>query len=168
MKEKKKTFVHFLIVQSLVCITAATVSAFELKVDNPNYIPPEHNGFTKMGCGNAHEEVEYESTLGVIDSQTYKSNECQVFSGFVPWKRLLIGIQLYYDFDREYELKFGPESDRAGEPNYQSNSSGILDPEVILAYEFRSRKDNWNQQIYFKMNPFDIEEEPRKIYRGGT
>ncbi len=167
MKEKKKTFIHLLITQLLICLVLSDVNAFELKVDNPNYIPPEHNGFSRFRCGNAHEEVEYESTLGIIDSQTYKSNECQLFTGFVPWSRIMIGVDLFYDFDREYELKFGPQSDRAGDPNYQSNASGILDPDIVFAYEFRAKRDNWNQQVYFKMNPFDIEEKPRSIYRGG-
>ena len=164
---KKKKNLKISILQFLVCLTISSVHALELKVDNPNYIPPEFGGVVYSGCYHGTKEIEYEANFGVIDTQVYKSNECQLNINLVPWKRLMVGVDIFYDFDREYELKFGPLSDRYGEPNYQSSSSGFLDPDVILAYEFRSVKDSWNQQIYFKMNPFDIEEKPRKIYRGG-
>ena len=143
------------------------LSAFQLSIDNPNYIPPTWNGYYQLGCGNSHREIEYESNLGMIDEQRYKTNECFIRAAFVPWKRLMIGVDLYYDFDREYQLRFGPQSELSGSPDYNSSSSGFMDPDIFLAYEFRSKKDSWNQQIFFKMNPFDIEEQPKKIYRGG-
>tara|TARA_Y100000296_G_C5144380_1_gene242883 strand:+ start:400 stop:1389 length:990 start_codon:yes stop_codon:yes gene_type:complete len=167
MKLIKKNFIYLLSVPLFVCLSVSNVWSFELKIDNPNFIPAEFKGFQRLGCGNGHLEVEYESNFGMIDEQKYKSNECRISTAFVPWKRLMLGIDLHYDIDREYELKFGPLSNRAGEPNYYSSSSGFLDPEIVIAYEFESEKESWNQQIYFKMNPFDIEEQPKKIFRGG-
>jgi len=167
MMKKKKILIYFSFIQFLICLYLPQVKAFELKIDNPNYIPSEFGGIIRAGCGSAHKEIEYESNLGIIDEQIYKTNDCQLFTGIVPWKRLFLGIDLHYDIDQDYELKFGPQSDRSGDPSYFSSASGILDPDVVIAYEFRSKIDNWNQQVYFKMNPFDIEEEPRKIFRGG-
>ncbi len=166
MRKKKNSHLIF-IFQFLVCLSFPNVYGFELMIDNPNYIPPEFGGLIKSGCTHGTKEIEYEATTGIVDTQIYKSNDCELSVLFVPWNRIMVGVEVHYDFDREYELKFGPLSNRYGEPNYQSSSSGFLDPEIILAYEFNSMKDSWNQQVYFKMNPFDIEEQPRKIYRGG-
>ncbi len=164
---KPKKFALGQLLTLFIFLSSPRIQGFELQIDNPNYIPPEFGGFIKMGCVHGTKEIEYEATSAIVDTQIYKSNECQLNINFVPWNRLMIGLDIRYDFDREYHLKFGPLSDRYGEPDYYSSSSGLLDPDIILAYEFRSKKDSWNQQVFFKMNPFDIEEQPKKIFRGG-
>jgi hypothetical protein len=141
---------------------------FQLTIDHPHFVPEFTGGLITVGAGAGHREIEYESNKELVDEQQYKLNEARLKALISPWKNFALGIIGHYDFDREYELKFGPASTRAGDPPYQSSAQGPLDPEIFFIYEFNSRKDNWNQQVYLSGNPFDIKEEPRKIYRGGN
>lgn len=142
-------------------------SAFELSLDHPHYIPQFTGGLFTVGAGAGHREVEYESNAVKVDEQNYKYNDSQIRLLVSPWQNFAFGVLGHYDFDREYEIKFGPASSRAGDPPYSSSAQGILDPEVFFIYEFRSEKRSWNQQLYLSGNPFDIKEKPRKIFRGG-
>jgi hypothetical protein len=141
--------------------------SFELTIDNPNYIPEFTGGLLSIGAGAGHKEIEYLSNGTLVDQQLYKFNESRLRLLLSPWQNFAFGLIGHYDFDREYELKFGPASTRFGDAAYSSNARGLMDPEVFFIYEFRSRKDSWNQQIYLSGNPFDIEEKPRSIFRGG-
>lgn len=143
------------------------IYSFTLPIDHPHFVPEFTGGFVSIGGGAGHREVEYESNKVVVDQQLYKFNETRLKLLLSPWQNFAFGVMGQYDVDREYELKFGPASSRAGDAPYQSNAQGPLDPEVFFIYEFRSQKDSWNQQIYISGNPFDVEEEPKKIFRGG-
>lgn len=143
------------------------VSAFELPIDHPHYVPEFTGGLITVGAGAGHREIEYEANGVNVENELYKFNNSQLQILISPWQNFAFGLIGQYDFDREYELKFGPASTRAGNPSYASSAQGPLDPEIFFVYEFRSRKDSWNQQVYLSGNPFDIEEEPRKIFRGG-
>lgn len=143
------------------------VYAFQLPIDHPHYVPEFTGGMVKIAAGAGHREIEYESNNVVVENESYKFNESRLEVLFSPWKNFAFGLVGHYDFDREYELKFGPASARAGEANYSSSASGPLDPEIFFVYEFHSKKNSWNQQVYLRGNPFDIEEAPRKIFRGG-
>ncbi len=141
--------------------------AFVLPIDHPHFVPEFTGGLFSFGGGAGHREVEYESNKVIVDQQLYKFNETRMKVLVSPWQNIAFGLIGQYDFDREYELKFGPASTRSGDDSYQSSAQGPMDPEVFFIYEFRSQKDSWNQQVYLSGNPFDIEESPRKIFRGG-
>ncbi len=159
---------HLFVFLALISWTLSQgVYAFELSVDNPNYIPEFTGGLVTLGAGAGHRQVEYEANGQVVDEQLYKFNDTRARVLISPWQDFAFGFIGQYDLDREYELKFGSASSRAGDAPYSSSAQGPLDPEVFFIYEFRSRKDSWNQQVYLSGNPFDIEEQPRKIFRGG-
>lgn len=151
----------------LVLFTLSKCFGFELSIEHPHYIPEFTGGLVTLGGGAGHRQIEYESNGQTVDEQLYKFNEALTRVMISPWQRFAFGVIGEYDFDREYELKFGPLSSRSGEAPYSSSAQGPLDPEVFFIYEFNSRKDSWNQQFYLSGNPFDIEEAPRKIFRGG-
>lgn len=158
---------RYLFVISFLMVFCLKGRAFELSVDHPNYIPEFTGGLVTIGAGAGHRQVEYETNRVVVDEELYKFNETRARVLFSPWEDFAFGFIGHYDFDREYELKFGPASTRVGDPPYSSSASGPLDPEVFFIYQFNSRKDSWNQQVYLSGNPFDIEEKPRSIFRGG-
>lgn len=151
----------------LFLLIISNTYAFRLGVDHPHYVPEFTGGVVTIGGGAGHREIEYEANGQKVDNQLYKYNDTRLRLLLSPWDNFAFGVLGQYDIDREYELKFGPASTRSGDSPYYSSAQGPLDPEVFFIYEFHSRKDSWNQQVYLSGNPFDIEEQPRKIFRGG-
>ena len=155
----------------IIFITLSLIShryVFGLSIDHPYFIPNFKDSILTIGAGNGHREIEYENAGSKIDDQIYKFNESHLNYVVSPWDFLALGLRLSYDFDREYELKFGESSSRFGEDPVQSSSSGLLDPELFFIYEFIPFKDSWSQQLVIGGNPFDIKEKPGKNYRGGN
>ncbi len=150
-----------------VFLISSLCYGFKLSYDHPHFVPEFTGGLVSLGAGAGNREIEYESSKVIVDQQDYKFNEARFNILISPWQNFAFGAIGQYDFDREYELKYGPASSQYGDANYSSSASGALDPEIFFVYEFRSRKDSWNQQIYLSGNPFDIKEKPRRIFRGG-
>ena len=141
--------------------------SYDFSIDHPHFLPEEEDVFISLGSGAGHRNVEYESNNETIDEQVYKFNDARLNLLISLNSRLSMGVIGQYDFDREYELKFGPGSESFGDDSYNSNAQGLLDPELVFVYQLKSKKSDWNKQLYLSGNPFDIKEEPKKIYRGG-
>jgi len=155
--------------KAFLFLTSLTFSfqCLALSIEHPHFIPFIGESILTLGAGNGHREIEYQNGGIVIDEQVYKFNESHFSYTISPWDYLALGISINYDFDREYELKFGPGSNRFGDEPYRSSTTGFIDPEVFFVYDFQPFKESWSQQIYLRGNPFDIREEPRKSFRGG-
>jgi hypothetical protein len=151
----------------IYCLMQAFASDNILTLSDPNYLPQQGTISVEFSSRAARKEIEYEANNIRIDQQDYKSNMLDLKILLTPYRRITFGVAGGFDVDREYELHFGPESSRYGDRPYQSNSRGFTDPEVILAYDFEPANKGWVQQLYLQFNPFDVEEAPRRIYRGG-
>jgi hypothetical protein len=151
----------------LTLLFTSYVHAFELKLGHPFYLPNFLGATLGFEAGAGHRDIDYSTNESIITEESYKYNEVHISGLLSPWQDFAIGTYLHYDFDREYELRYGPSSTNYGQQPYNSSASGPLDPEIILIYQFHSRKDSWNQQFLIQGNPFDIEEKPRSIFRGG-
>lgn len=145
----------------------SSLFAAELMLDDPNYLPPKGAASLEIRSSTMHEEIEYEANSVRIDQENYKYNLYELRGLITPVERMTFGFLGGYDFDREYEVHFGPESSRANDPPFLGHARGFTDPELIFAYNFEPVSENWVQQFYFQFNPFDVEEAPNRIYRGG-
>lgn len=151
----------------ILYLLLTSLFAQDLKLDDPNYLPEKGKAFLELRSSTMQEEIEYEANGIRIDQENYKYNLYEIKALVTPIEKFTMGVLGGYDFDREYQVHFGPESPRFGQEPFQGSARGFTDPELIFAYDFEPSKERWVQQVYLQFNPFDVEEAPNRIYRGG-
>jgi hypothetical protein len=153
---------------TLGLLTGTKTWAYAPDLSNPNFLPVESDYALFMTSGSSKRDIEYNANGVRVDYQQYKSNLSELKGLTTGPYGVTLGFNFLYDSDREYEVHYGPASSKSGTSPFMSHSRGFIDPDIIIAKTFEPANDKWNQQLYLLFNPFDIREEPKKIYRGGN
>jgi len=141
--------------------------ATDLTLENPNYAPDGNKHFIGLDLTTNKREVEYESSNSMVDNQITKSKTAIAKYLYGLTNKFTIGLVTPYFIERSYEIKFGPASSKSGTAPISGDGKGLVDPELILIWQFEPIEHKWNQQLILQGNPWSVEEKKGRLYKGG-